>query len=180
MSYTPAPKFPLPGRSDDADTPTASSSLVTIEYPGYLPAWCRPKTDPLESSASNQADDEKSQRVERAIETLGGRSKITSRLNDHLRFLERSKSKSRTAPNASLISKPIELSLREGDPFAHPVQGDFADVRNIVLKVTRRRKRRRKGREGNGGDEAEAGEGGIFKVEVEGVVQRAIRFRCEC
>ncbi|KZT62893.1 hypothetical protein CALCODRAFT_489420 [Calocera cornea HHB12733] len=69
--------------------------------------------------------------------------------------------------------KPIELWLRPGEPFAHPVMGEVVDCRGIVLKVRKRRKRRRAGAEGVEGE----GEGGVYTTEAIGTVRKAARFR---
>ncbi|KAH9940563.1 RNA polymerase III transcription factor IIIC subunit-domain-containing protein [Amylocystis lapponica] len=64
----------------------------------------------------------------------------------------------------------LELRLRPGNPFAHPVPGDVVPTNNVLLKVVKRR--RKKGR----GEEPE-GTVGEYTVEAVGVIPKTVRFR---
>jgi general transcription factor 3C polypeptide 5 (transcription factor C subunit 1) len=64
----------------------------------------------------------------------------------------------------------VELNLRPGNPFAHPIPGDVVSTNNIVLKVVKRRRRKL-----NDGDELI----GEYTAEAVGVVPKTVRFRSE-
>jgi general transcription factor 3C polypeptide 5 (transcription factor C subunit 1) len=64
----------------------------------------------------------------------------------------------------------VELNLRSGNPFAHPIPGDVVATNNIVLKVVKRRRRKL-----NDGDELI----GEYTAEAVGVVPKTVRFRSE-
>ena len=59
------------------------------------------------------------------ISNLGGQSKV-----DH--------AFKRTAPKSQAL---LELSLRPGNPFAHPIPGDVVGTNNLLLKVTKRKRK---------------------------------------
>ncbi|KZO98023.1 hypothetical protein CALVIDRAFT_496565, partial [Calocera viscosa TUFC12733] len=67
--------------------------------------------------------------------------------------------------------RPIELSFRPGEPFAHPVTGEVSDFRGVVVKVVKR-KRKRRGEDKEGEDE-----GGVYTTEALGVARKVARFR---
>lgn len=62
----------------------------------------------------------------------------------------------------------LELSLRPGNPFAHPIPGDVVGANNLLLKVVRKRRKPPPG---------EAPALGEFTADVVGVVSKTARFR---
>ncbi|KAG2152028.1 RNA polymerase III transcription factor IIIC subunit-domain-containing protein [Suillus cothurnatus] len=60
----------------------------------------------------------------------------------------------------------LELNLRPGNPFAHPIPGDIVSTNNILLKVVRRKRRHPDG-------ECV----GEFTAEVVGIIPKTARFR---
>lgn len=89
-----------------------------------------------------------------AISNLGGQSKL-----DHA--FKRTASKSQTL---------LELSLRPGNPFAHPIPGDVVGTNNLLLKVTKRKRKQ------VAGDPCTTGE---YTAEVVGNVSKTARFRSD-
>jgi general transcription factor 3C polypeptide 5 (transcription factor C subunit 1) len=89
-----------------------------------------------------------------AISNLGGQSKV-----DH--------AFKRPAPKTQAL---LELSLRPGNPFAHPIPGDVVGTNNLLLKVTKRRRKQ------VGGNSSTIGE---YTAEVVGVVSKTARFRSD-
>lgn len=89
-----------------------------------------------------------------AINNLGGQSKV-----DH--------AFKRTAPKSQ--QTPLELSLRPGNPFAHPIPGDVVGTNNLLLKVTKRKRK-----QVDGDPCTTTGE---YMAEVVGVVSKTARFR---
>jgi general transcription factor 3C polypeptide 5 (transcription factor C subunit 1) len=89
-----------------------------------------------------------------AINNLGGQSKI-----DHA--FKRTPSKTQTL---------LELSLRPGNPFAHPIPGDVVGTNNLLLKVTKRKRKH------VDDDSSTIGE---YTTEVVGVVSKTARFRSD-
>jgi len=69
----------------------------------------------------------------------------------------------------------LELHLRPGNPFAHPIPGDVVHTNNILLKVVKRKRKRRDG-EGviEGGSNEPVGE---YTVEAVGIIPKTVRFR---
>lgn len=90
-----------------------------------------------------------------AISNLGGQSKV-----DH--------AFKRTAQKTQAL---LELSLRPGNPFAHPLPGDVVGTNNLLLKVTKRKRRRVVG-----DHPSTIGE---YTAEVVGVVLKTVRFRSD-
>ena len=66
----------------------------------------------------------------------------------------------------------LELSLRPGNPFAHPVTGDVVSTSNILLKVVKRKRKRRDGQA-----QAEDEIVGDYTVEALGMISKTARFR---
>lgn len=62
----------------------------------------------------------------------------------------------------------LELHLRPGDPFAHPVAGEVITTNNILLKIVKRRKKRLEGKVEHPGE---------YTVEAMGVIPKTARFR---
>ena len=91
-----------------------------------------------------------------AISNLGGQSKV-----DH--------AFKRTAPKSQQTL--LELSLRPGNPFAHPIPGDVVGTNNLLLKVTKRKRKQQVA-----GDPCTTGE---YTAEVVGVVSKTARFRSD-
>ncbi|KAG5654500.1 hypothetical protein H0H81_001141 [Sphagnurus paluster] len=71
---------------------------------------------------------------------------------------------------ASKTETLIELKLRPGQPFAHPVPGDVVATNNILLKVVKRRRKRLE-------SEVDDGTMGDYTAEVVGVIPKTARFR---
>ncbi|TDL29471.1 hypothetical protein BD410DRAFT_24170 [Rickenella mellea] len=94
----------------------------------------------------------KSSSVPLAVQSLGGQSSLD-------RAFRRSATK-----NEALL----ELNLRPGNPFAHPIPGDVVGTNNILLKITKRKRRRI-----NTEDEVI----GDFTAEAVGVIPKTVRFR---
>ena len=92
-----------------------------------------------------------------AINNLGGQSKV-----DH--------AFKRTAPKSQQTL--LELSLRPGNPFAHPIPGDVVGTNNLLLKVTKRKRK-----QVDGGDPCPTT--GEYTAEVVGVVSKTARFRSD-
>jgi general transcription factor 3C polypeptide 5 (transcription factor C subunit 1) len=91
-----------------------------------------------------------------AIRSLGGQSKL-----DH--------AFKRTAPKSQQTL--LELSLRPGNPFAHPIPGDVVGTNNLLLKVTKRKRKQ------VAGDPCTTT--GEYTAEVVGVVSKTARFRSD-
>lgn len=95
-----------------------------------------------------------------AIERLGGERTIESAF--------------RRASGRDKVESLLELRLRPGNPYAHPVPGEIVPTSNIVLKVVKRRRKRKDG------DAPGEGAGGEYTVEAVGVVPKTARFRSGC
>lgn len=91
-----------------------------------------------------------------AINNLGGQSSLDNAFK-------------RTATKADAL---LELSLRPGNPFAHPVPGDVVGTNNVLLKVVKRKRRRLDGQ----GEEDVVGE---YTAEAVGIIPKTVRFRSE-
>ena len=91
-----------------------------------------------------------------AISNLGGQSKVDNAFK-------------RSAPKSQHTL--LELSLRPGNPFAHPIPGDVAGTNNLLLKVTKRKRK-----QVDGGPSTSTGE---YTAEVVGVVSKTVRFRSD-
>ncbi|KAH7887903.1 RNA polymerase III transcription factor IIIC subunit-domain-containing protein [Phlebopus sp. FC_14] len=65
----------------------------------------------------------------------------------------------------------LELNLRHGNPFAHPIPGDVVATSNVLIKVTKRKRRR------VAGDEFPEGITGEYTAEAAGIILKTIRFR---
>ena len=89
-----------------------------------------------------------------AINNLGGQSKIDQ-------AFKRTASKTQTF---------LELSLRPGNPFSHPIPGDIVGTNNLLLKVTKRK------RKNVAQDTSTVGE---YTAEVVGTVSKTARFRSD-
>lgn len=74
---------------------------------------------------------------------------------------------------ASKTEALLELALRPGQPFAHPVPGDVVGTNNILLKVVKRKRKRRIG------EEMDDGAIGEYTAEAVGVIPKTARFRSE-
>jgi len=91
-----------------------------------------------------------------AINNLGGQSSLDNAFK-------------RTATKTDAL---LELRLRPGNPFAHPVPGDVVSTSNILLKVVKRKRRRVEG-------QPEGDVVGEYTAEAVGVVSKTVRFRSE-
>lgn len=93
--------------------------------------------------------------VPQAIKNLGGPSTLEN-------AFKRGASKSETL---------VELALKPGDSFSHPIAGEVVPNNSVLLKVTRRRRKK-----ANGSNPEQVI--GDFKAEVVGVLHKTVRFRC--
>lgn len=75
---------------------------------------------------------------------------------------------------ASKTETLIELTLRPGQPFAHPIPGDVVSTNNILLKIVKKRRKRRLEK---GLDDGAVGE---YTAEAVGIIPKTTRFRSEC
>ncbi|KAF8897346.1 RNA polymerase III transcription factor IIIC subunit-domain-containing protein [Infundibulicybe gibba] len=96
----------------------------------------------------------KEQSVPLAIQNLGGQTSLDNAF--------------RRA--ASKTDAHIEVALRPGNPFAHPIPGDVVPTNNILLKITKKRRKRRD-------TPPEDGAIGEYTVEAVGVINKTARFR---
>ncbi|KAF4619754.1 hypothetical protein D9613_005603 [Agrocybe pediades] len=92
-----------------------------------------------------------------AIRNIGGQAKV-----DH--------AFKRTAQRADAL---LELSLRPGNPFAHPIPGDVVGANNLLLRVVKRKKKRPA--QMDGGEHADLE--GEYTAEVAGILSKTARFR---
>lgn len=92
-----------------------------------------------------------------AVERLGGQQRV-----------ENAFKRTSTSKTESLL----ELSLRPGNPFAHPIAGDVVSTSNILLKVVKRKRKRTEGQGQAGG-----GVVGDYTVEALGMIPKTARFR---
>lgn len=90
-----------------------------------------------------------------AVKNLGGQTSID-------------KAFKRTASKTESL---IELALRPGQPFAHPIPGDVVGTNNILLKVVKRRRKRRMDRDRDDGAMGE------YTAEAIGIIPKTARFR---
>ncbi|GJE84727.1 RNA polymerase III transcription factor IIIC subunit-domain-containing protein [Phanerochaete sordida] len=88
-----------------------------------------------------------------AVERLGGQASLEAAFK-------------RTGNKSGSI---LELNLRPGNHFAHPIPGDVVPTNNIVLKVVKRRRKQRDG--------APVSVPGEYTVQAVGVVPKTARFR---
>ncbi|KAI0771512.1 RNA polymerase III transcription factor IIIC subunit-domain-containing protein [Trametes elegans] len=93
--------------------------------------------------------------VPQAVERLGGQTAIDSAF--------------RRATGRDKVESLLELRLRPGNPYAHPISGEIVPTSNIVLKVVKRKKKHK-----NGDADAPVGE---YTIEAVGVVPKTARFR---
>ena len=94
-----------------------------------------------------------------AIERLGGQHAIDAAF--------------RRATGRDRVESLLELRLRPGNPYAHPIPGEVVPTSNLVLKVVKRKRKRKDGDPGDGAI-------GEYTVEAVGVVPKTARFRSEC
>jgi general transcription factor 3C polypeptide 5 (transcription factor C subunit 1) len=78
---------------------------------------------------------------------------------------------------ASKTEALVELNLRSGNPFAHPIPGDVVPTNNILLKVVKRKRKRSNVGPHDGSVDDAIGE---YTAEVVGVIPKTVRFRSEC
>ncbi|KAI0721934.1 RNA polymerase III transcription factor IIIC subunit-domain-containing protein [Cerioporus squamosus] len=91
-----------------------------------------------------------------AIERLGGQQAIETAF--------------RRATGRDRVESLLELRLRPGNPYAHPVSGEVVPTSNIVLKVVKRKRKRKDG-------DSYDGPIGEYTVQAVGVVPKTARFR---
>lgn len=94
-----------------------------------------------------------------AIHNLGGQTSLDTAFK-------------RTASKTDAL---VELTLRPGNPFAHPIPGDVVGTHNILLKVVKRRRKRRI--TDSATDDGAIGE---YTVQAVGTIPKTVRFRSEC
>lgn len=68
----------------------------------------------------------------------------------------------------------LEWRWRKDDHWAHPVLGERVPTHRLVVKVTRRRRRTRQSVE-NDVDQQDGG--GVYHVQIPGMVKQTVRFR---
>ncbi|KAI0643723.1 RNA polymerase III transcription factor IIIC subunit-domain-containing protein [Trametes meyenii] len=98
-----------------------------------------------------------------AIERLGGQPAIDSAF--------------RRATGRDKVESLLELRLRPGNPYAHPIPGEIVPTSNIVLKVVKRKRKRQGQRRDGAGAQDDDGAVGEYTVEAVGVVPKTARFR---
>ncbi|KAJ7117395.1 RNA polymerase III transcription factor IIIC subunit-domain-containing protein [Mycena crocata] len=89
-----------------------------------------------------------------AVQNLGGQAALDIAFKRH----------------AAKSEATVELKLRPGNPFAHPLPGDVVPTNNLVLKVVKRKRKNR----------MESDDGvlqGEYTVEAVGSTSKTIRFR---
>ncbi|KAI0951979.1 hypothetical protein AcV7_007922 [Taiwanofungus camphoratus] len=96
-----------------------------------------------------------------AVERLGGQGSIDN-------AFKRSSAKTEAL---------LELHLRPGNPFAHPVPGDVVPTNNVLLKVVKRRRKEPQGEREEESGADKAGTIGEYTVEAVGVIPKTARFR---
>ncbi|KAI0092586.1 RNA polymerase III transcription factor IIIC subunit-domain-containing protein [Irpex rosettiformis] len=94
----------------------------------------------------------KSTSVPLALERLGGQANIEA-------AFKRGGNKSECA---------LELSMKPGNPFTHPIPGEVLPASNILLKVSKRRLKKKNSKSEIVGE---------YKIEAVGVVAKSARFR---
>ncbi|KZT13135.1 uncharacterized protein LAESUDRAFT_754139 [Laetiporus sulphureus 93-53] len=139
------------------DDPVAGpSNLLSVPAPETTPAPERP-LPATHFYSIEYPGYVKPTSVPLAVERLGGQQSIET-------AFKRAAGKTETL---------LELHLRPGNPFAHPVPGDVAPTNNILLKVVKRKRRRREGEVGA----EEDGVVGEYTVEATGAIPKTARFR---
>jgi general transcription factor 3C polypeptide 5 (transcription factor C subunit 1) len=71
----------------------------------------------------------------------------------------------------------LELRFRPENRWAHPVIGDRVQCHRLLMKVTRRRRKRRTTTEQGVQEGQEEEDGGVYKVDVRGVIKQTVRYR---
>lgn len=99
--------------------------------------------------------------IPRALASLGGPAHVSSSLA------------SSSGAGSKDASKTIELDLNPGNPFFHTVPSHQVATANVVMKVVKRRRKCPKKSVERGEDEL-----GAYRLEVAGVVDKTVRFRC--
>ncbi|KAJ7431284.1 RNA polymerase III transcription factor IIIC subunit-domain-containing protein [Mycena galericulata] len=89
-----------------------------------------------------------------AVQNLGGQAALD-------RAFKRSAAKSEAN---------LELKLRPGNPFSHPVPGDVVPTNNLVLKVVKRKRKNRM-------DADDGGFQGEYTANIVGSTSKTVRFR---
>jgi general transcription factor 3C polypeptide 5 (transcription factor C subunit 1) len=64
----------------------------------------------------------------------------------------------------------LELKLRPGNPFAHPIPGDVVPTNNLVLKLVKRKRKNRM-------DTDDGAAQGEYTAEIVGTTTKTVRFR---
>jgi len=121
--------------------------------PTFVAGGCEPPLPPLSFYSVEYPGYVQPSSVPLAISNLGGQSKV-----DHA--FKRTASKTQTL---------LELSLRPGNPFAHPIPGDVVGTNNLLLKVVKKKRK-------HVADEYPCTIG-EYTAEVVGIVSKTARFR---
>ncbi|KAI0053086.1 hypothetical protein FA95DRAFT_1579753 [Auriscalpium vulgare] len=79
--------------------------------------------------------------------------------------------------NASKQDSLLELNLRPGNPFSHPIPGDIVATNNIVLKVVKRKRRKANPTENASGDNSCEAVVDEYTATAIGVIPKTARFR---
>ncbi|OSD01840.1 hypothetical protein PYCCODRAFT_1478265 [Trametes coccinea BRFM310] len=151
------PSQPQPGPSNTSPTATnAPNPGTSSSSPAPAPAPERPLPQTHFYSVEYPGYVRPTS-VPLAIERLGGPNAIDGAF--------------RRASGRDKVESLLELRLRPGNPYAHPVPGEIVPTSNVVLKVVKRRKKRK---EGQGLEDGAVGE---YTIEAVGVVPKTARFR---
>ncbi|KAF7352970.1 hypothetical protein MVEN_01264400 [Mycena venus] len=73
--------------------------------------------------------------------------------------------------SAAKTEATLELKLRPGNPFAHPIPGDVVPTNNLVLKVVKRKRKNRMDADDGAAPQGE------YTAEIVGSTSKTVRFR---
>ena len=97
--------------------------------------------------------------VSSALERLGGQASVDAAFK-------------RTGKSNNAM---LELNLRPGNPFSHPIPGDVLPTNNLVFKVVKRQRKRSEGAVDEPGKPV-----GEYTIQAAGIIPKTARFRSEC
>ncbi|KAI9001131.1 RNA polymerase III transcription factor IIIC subunit-domain-containing protein [Trametes punicea] len=143
------------GGSSSAAAPTSSSHSESSPAPSRAPERPLPVTHFHSIEYPGYV---RPTSVSLAIERLGGQHAIENAF--------------RRASGRDKVESLLELRLRPGNPYAHPIPGEIVPTNNILLKVVKRRRKKKDG-DAAGGD----GAVGEYTIEAVGSIPKTARFR---